>query len=214
MIHFITRNACKICVIISIFLFYYFNGFNVLTKDSTYNSNNFNQVEFQNEQIKNEDLTNEKEDFLTNYEQNVDFSSIIEEENSIVTNENNSEEWRLVIPTIGLDAEIAEGTTKEVMNEYIGHFEDTSKINGNVGLAAHNRGYQVNYFQNLKQLVEGDEIFYYYEGIERKYIVKIHTIIKDTDWSYLENTNDNVITLITCVEDEPEYRRCIQAIEV
>ena len=38
-------------------------------------------------------------------------------------------------------------------------------------------------------------------------------IIKDTNWNYLKNTEKNKITLITCIENEPEYRRCIQAIE-
>ena len=40
------------------------------------------------------------------------------------------------------------------------------------------------------------------------------TIIKDTDWSYLQETKENKLTLITCVENEPKYRRCIQAIEI
>ena len=30
---------------------------------------------------------------------------------------------------------------------------------------------------------------------------------------FLEKTEENTITLITCVENEPEYRRCVQAIE-
>jgi len=30
----------------------------------------------------------------------------------------------------------------------------------------------------------------------------------------LKNTFDNRITLITCVEDQPEYRRCIQGTEI
>ena len=45
------------------------------------------------------------------------------------------------------------------------------------------------------------------------YEVKKCRIIKDTEWEYLENTEDNMLTLITCVENEPEYRRCIQAID-
>ena len=39
-------------------------------------------------------------------------------------------------------------------------------------------------------------------------------VIKDTDWSYLEATDDNRITLITCEENRENYRRCIQAIEI
>ena len=38
------------------------------------------------------------------------------------------------------------------MLEYVGHFENTNLLNGNVGLAAHNRGYPINYFARLKEL--------------------------------------------------------------
>mgnify|MGYP000329524075 CR=1 FL=1 len=121
--------------------------------------------------------------------------------------------WKIVIPKISLEAEISEGTRKEVMDKFVGHFEETTKTNGNVGLAAHNRGYPVNYFAKIKQLKEGDEINYKYYEYEKSYIVVENKIIKDTDWEPLENTQENKITLITCVENEPEYRRCIQAVE-
>ncbi len=42
----------------------------------------------------------------------------------------------------------------------------------------------------------------------------MNKIIKQTNWEYIENTKDNRITLITCVENMYEYRRCIQAIEI
>ena len=99
------------------------------------------------------------------------------------------------------------------MNQYVGHFEESSKTNGIIGLAAHNRGYSKNYFENLKKLKIGDEIEYCYKDFEKKYIVETHTIIKDTDWSWLEPRDENRIVLITCVENEPEYRRCIQGVE-
>jgi len=50
-----------------------------------------------------------------------------------------AEEWQVEIPSIGLAAPIAEGTTQEIMREYVGHFEHTSLWKGNIGLAAHNR---------------------------------------------------------------------------
>ena len=99
------------------------------------------------------------------------------------------------------------------MNNFVGHFEETSKTDGNIGLAAHNRGYPKNYFQDLKKVKEGDQIVYKYGNFEKIYEVKIHKIIKDTDWSYLEKTEKNQITLITCVENEPNFRRCVQAVE-
>lgn len=121
--------------------------------------------------------------------------------------------WGIYIPKINLKAQISEGTTKEVMDKYVGHFIDTAVIKGNVCLGAHNRGYPVNYFQNIKSLEEGDLIYYKKDDIIRKYKVETATVIKDTDWTYLENTDDNRVTLITCVENEPDYRRCVQAIE-
>ena len=58
-------------------------------------------------------------------------------------------EWGIYIPKINLNAQISEGTTKEVMDKYVGHFIDTGVIKGNICLGAHNRGYPVNYFENI-----------------------------------------------------------------
>ena len=124
------------------------------------------------------------------------------------------EEWYLEIPCINLRADIKEGTTKEIMDDYIGHFEDTKAEDGNIGLAAHNRGYKNNYFERLKELKEGDKIYYYHNNYKKEYTVEKHIIIKDTDWTNLENTIENKITLITCVENQREYRRCIQGKEI
>lgn len=127
---------------------------------------------------------------------------------------NDDNSWKIEIPSISLKADISEGTSKEIMDKYVGHFEETAKIDGNVGLAAHNRGYNVNYFENIKKLKQNDEIIYNYKGNRRKYKINKIEVIKDTNWSYLENNKyENKITLITCVENQPEYRRCIQGIE-
>ena len=126
----------------------------------------------------------------------------------------NINQWKIVIPKINLEAWIAEGTTSEVMNSYVGHFEQTATLEGNIGLAAHNRGYLVNYFQNIKKLQKGDLIEYFWKNIKKQYRVETVTVITDTDWTYLAQTKDNRITLITCVENQPNYRRCIQAVEI
>ena len=127
--------------------------------------------------------------------------------------ESDSEKWKIEIPKIELQAIISDGTSDDVLNEYVGHFENTMTDKGNVGLAAHNRGYKVNYFSRLKELEIDDEIIYSFNGKKRVYKVSLITIIADTDWTYLENTEDNRLTLITCLENEPSKRRCIQAIE-
>ncbi len=126
---------------------------------------------------------------------------------------NKKNNWIVRIPEINLDAQISEGTSKETMDKYVGHFDETEKETGNVGLAAHNRGYAVNYFKDLKKLKIGSEIIYIHDDFEMTYVVKTIKIIDNTDWDYLEDTEDNRITLITCVENEPKYRRCIQGVE-
>ena len=121
--------------------------------------------------------------------------------------------WYIKIPSINLKAPIAEGIDIDTLNTKVGHFNETDKTVGNVGLAAHNRGYEYNYFEKLKKLKINDEIIYKYENFEKKYLITKIEIIKNTDWSYLEKTEKNKITLITCVENEPQYRRCVQAEE-
>lgn len=121
--------------------------------------------------------------------------------------------WQLEIEKIKLKADIVEGTSKEILEDKIGHFTETQTENGNIGLAAHNRGYKVNYFENLKKLKQGDKIKYIHNQYQQTYIVEENIIIKDTDWEKLENTEEDKLTLITCVENEPEYRRCVQAIK-
>lgn len=146
-------------------------------------------------------------------EQTKDINSNKENEKDL-TNIDRNNKWRIKIPKINLDAPIKSGTSQTILAQAVGHFDESAKWTGNVALAGHNRGYNCNFFQNIKKLKEGDEIIYCTEKGERKYKVTINKIIKQTDWSYIKNTNDNRITLITCVENMYEYRRCIQAVEI
>jgi len=128
--------------------------------------------------------------------------------------EETKEEWKLIIPKINVDNDIKEGTDGEIINNYIGHFEETPHLDGNIGLIAASAGYKENHFENLKNLVEGDVIIYIKGTIRKEYKVIINTVISQTDWSYLRTTEDNRITLITGILEEPEKRRCVQAIEI
>lgn len=196
-----------ISIIIFLFLNNYFFSIQKINLQENFISNKIpTQINIENTNIKNqtEEAINQN---------TVDPESNIQKQNEIQSI-NKSVDWEIEIPKINLKAKIAEGTTKEIMDVFVGHFEETAKDIGNIGLAAHNRGYKVNYFQDLKKLKEGDEILYKCNGKQRKYFVKTLKIIKDTDWTLLENTEENKITLITCVENEPEYRRCVQAVEV
>ena len=61
---------------------------------------------------------------------------------------------------------------------------------------------------------EGDILTYKTKFYTRNYKLDNIKVIYETDWSLLQPTKENKLTLITCVEDMPELRRCIQAIEV
>ena len=151
---------------------------------------------------------------VINEEENEQTQVKIEEnEEKQEVKEKTLEKWQIEIPEISLVAKIAEGTSKEILDEYVGHFEITPEFEGNVGLAAHNRGYPVNYFANLKNLKGGETIIYTYGDYQKTYVVIKNIKISDIDWSYLENSSENKLTLITCIANEPAYRRCVQAIE-
>ena len=89
-------------------------------------------------------------------------------EGSIIQENFQNDEWYLEIPKIHLKAEIAEGTDSQTLNQYIAHFAETVEENGNIGLAAHNRGYRVNYFERIKELEKDDKIFYMYHRKEKR----------------------------------------------
>lgn len=124
--------------------------------------------------------------------------------------------WSLEIPKIDLKANIEEDTTDEVLNRNIGHFVCSGYIDGNIALAAHNRGYDVNYFSRIKELEIGDKVIYTYGNSKKEYEVISKEIIKDTNVEVIENPegSKNILTLITCVENMPELRRCIKCAEI
>ena len=120
----------------------------------------------------------------------------------------------LTIPNILLEnAPIRESVELSTLSETIGNFPSTSIYEGNVGLASHNSGNQGDFFKNLKNIKVGDEIYYQTEYGTKRYIVETKAIIDEEDWSYLQETEDNRITLITCVKGQPDKRLCVQGIE-
>lgn len=120
----------------------------------------------------------------------------------------------LTIPDILLDnAPIKEGTELSTLSNAIGHFTSTSLYAGNVGLASHNGGGKGDFFKNLDKVKKGSEIYYQTNYGTRRYIVKEIKIIDETDWNMLEETDNNRLTLITCVKGKSNKRLCVQAYE-
>lgn len=151
---------------------------------------------------------------VNNLENNVEDNEVNIEEQENTIKQYSKSKWRIEIPKIGLVAPIKDGTTQDVLSLAVGHFTESNTYKGNVALAGHNRGYNCNFFENIKELKPGDKIIYYTDKGKREYKVVLNKIIQQTDWTYIEDTSDNRVTLITCVENMFEYRRCVQAIEI
>ena len=84
---------------------------------------------------------------------------------------------------------VYENTELFTLKYGVGHFTSSPYINGNVCLAAHNTD---QFWARLKEL----------------------SIIDETDFSLLENSDQNIITLITCVKNNKPKRLCVQAKEI
>ncbi len=121
---------------------------------------------------------------------------------------------KLIIPDLDISAKVYEGTANSVLAKGVGHFNKTSIWDGNVCLASHNRGTGA-YFADINELESGAEIRFTTKLGTRKYEVYSVEKIAVDDISSLQNTSDNILTLITCVKYESDkYRWCVQAEQV
>ena len=125
----------------------------------------------------------------------------------------------LSIPKISLSAPVYEsedGDEMESMTKGIAHFATTSAWDGNVGLCSHNvpPAGAVAFFRDLHLLEAGDTLTYQTAQGERQYQVTEVREIAGDNWSYLSRTDDNRITMITCITGKPDLRLMVQAREV
>ena len=128
--------------------------------------------------------------------------TVTEEDGSIGT---------ITIPAVGIQMEVFEtDDAMEDMRKGAAHFKSTSAWNGNIGLSGHN---YKNQFGPLTRIAKEDVIAYETMLGTRYYTVGTIEIIDDDDWSYLGRTEDNRITLITCVAGQDDKRLVVQAVE-
>ena len=119
----------------------------------------------------------------------------------------------LKISSLNINMKVWEGETSTSMAKGLGHYSSTSGWDGNVGVCGHNRGakYTIGSIKNLKA---GDTITYTTIYGTRTYEVVLVKTISSSDWSYLQATTDNRITITTCLANQPSKRVCVQAVEV
>ena len=158
---------------------------------------------------------------ISNHNKNNDIK--IGNDSEISQNDDNNEETRkyeikdlgtIECEKIELNAPIKETIELDVLSTAVGHFEDTPLYNGNVCLAGHNsgtnkQGEDIGFFKRLNELEVGDKVKYHHAFGE--YIYKVSEIkeIEETDFSVLEPSTADKLTLITCVKGQKKLRLCV-----
>lgn len=134
--------------------------------------------------------------------------------------------WKIKIEKLNLNAEIKEGTSKEIIKNNIGHYTNSNILCGIIALKAYNIGEKNNYFANLKELQIDDEINYTVNEVEIIYKVISNKIIENNAledsqkeytqiYEYIQSQNNfskkDILILITYVKDMPNKFRCVIA---
>lgn len=104
------------------------------------------------------------------------------------------------IPSIGLSQGLVEGITDEILQYYIGHFEDSVKPGekGNFAVAGHRVSNYSEAFVNLYKVNPGDLVSVKSRGKEFVYRIEENFIVEPDAIEVLDETEDATITLITC----------------
>ncbi len=103
---------------------------------------------------------------------------------------------RIEIKAIGLSAIIQEGVADGTLRHAVGHIPGTSSLgqSGNSALAAH----RDTFFRELQKIHQDDEIaITTSRGISR-YRVASTQVVEPEDTKALDNSADDILTLITC----------------
>ena len=117
----------------------------------------------------------------------------------------------LEIPSIGLTVKVYEGTGSASLLKGAGHFTGTTAWDGNFCVAAHNRGVR-NDFGKIHTLRTGSAVILTTKLGVRTYYTASVSKVSDTDTSGLDPSAGNMITMYTCVADQPAYRWCVRAV--
>ncbi len=102
----------------------------------------------------------------------------------------------LEIPRLKMSTPVVEGDDDKTLRAAVGHLPDTPQPweAGNSAIAAHRDGL----FRPLKNIRIGDDIRVRTRRGELRYKVRTTRIVKPSDLSVLEQSDDHALTLITC----------------
>ena len=106
---------------------------------------------------------------------------------------------RIVIPALGVDANVVPGTDWEQLKKGVGHQPHTASPGerGNLVLAGHNDVFG-EIFRDLDKLKVGDEIMVYSVDRAFRYVVTETRIVEPTQVEVMDPTSEPTATLISC----------------
>lgn len=120
----------------------------------------------------------------------------------------------LRLDRLGIKVSIAEGTDRDVLRIAAGHFPGTAMPgNGNFSIAGHSSDEYVCLFNDIHKAVIGDEIIITTRERLHRYLVSDITVAGPEEVGYVGNTNESVITIVTCTESGTS-RLIIRGIEI
>jgi len=119
----------------------------------------------------------------------------------------------LYVSRTGRTIKVYHGEHLSNLSRGAGHFSSTSAWDGNVALCGHNRG-SAGYFSFVKDMQIGDKVTYTTLYGARTYEVFSKERIGEYDHSKLGWSAENILTLITCIENNSELRWAVQCREV
>jgi sortase A len=104
------------------------------------------------------------------------------------------------IPSINLSQGLVEGITDDVLQYYLGHFENSAMPGekGNFAVAGHRVSDYSEAFVNLYKTEIGDKIIVKANKKEYVYEITDNFIVSPEDVSVLDDTEEATITLVTC----------------
>ncbi len=115
------------------------------------------------------------------------------------------------IDKINFEGLVYEGTSLSTLSKGVGHLSNSPYFNGNVCLAAHNTS---KFWAKLNTLENGDTITYTSFLGTKEYQVNNITQVEETDWTLLNDTEENYLTLVTCIKGKSNLRLVVQAVEI
>ena len=155
-----------------------------------------------------------------NIETDVDINETAEpvqsaEENNEETNNTNTENSKpdiskffegkqisglINIPKINVSAAILEGTDDSALKYAVGHYPGLGKVGqpGNYVLLGHRNYVYGHFFRNLDKLEVGDEVIITKDEETYTYVVYESFVVKPEEVWVLEQTEDAIVTMITC----------------